>query len=550
MALTITSELRENRQLALTVEVPKERVDKELQKAAKKVSAKYGVPGFRKGKAPFSMVVRAFGLSNLYGEFVDDLGQEMYKAAIEQEKIEPYAMAQLEDIQMEPSLAYKLVIPLEPVIELGDYRNLRVEQDAAVVDEEQINSRLEQYREQYAAWNDVTRPAQYGDSLTVDIKSSIADGDITVLDETDWEVTLDEETPMEPKGLDEQLLGMATGDSKEFDITYPEDSQSIHAGKTAHFNVTIKNVKAYEKPELNDALAQLVGPDFNTLDELKENIRTSLADAEKSRLEGEYIDKALDAVLDISTLDYPPVVVEDQIDGMMQDLEGRLRQFGIQDINWYFQQVGQTPEQYRESIRETATKVARRNLVLSEILEKEKLVVSEDAIEERIVAMTTTENEEMKGQAEMMANSLRNGAARQILVSQLLREQGLARLMAIVRGEEVPEPGSEVASTGEATEGEATEGEARSEPALEVVDDLTVIEGIGPAINRRLHESGIRTYNNLAETSVDDIKAVLVAAKLGIHDPGTWPTQAKLAADGKWEELKALQERLDGGRES
>ena len=125
-------------------------------------------------------------------------------------------------------------------------------------------------------------------------------------------------------------------------------------------------MKAYEKPELNDALAQLVGPDFNTLDELKENIRTSLADAEKSRLEGEYIDKALDAVLDISTLDYPPVVVEDQIDGMMQDLEGRLRQFGIQDINWYFQQVGQTPEQYRESIRETATKVARRNLVLSE----------------------------------------------------------------------------------------------------------------------------------------------------------------------------------------
>ena len=92
------------------------------------------------------MVVRAFGLSNLYGEFVDDLGQEMYKAAIEQEKIEPYAMAQLEDIQMEPSLAYKLVIPLEPVIELGDYRNLRVEQDAAVVDEEQINSRLEQRR--------------------------------------------------------------------------------------------------------------------------------------------------------------------------------------------------------------------------------------------------------------------------------------------------------------------------------------------------------------------------------------------------------------------
>ena len=113
MALTITREERENRQLVLNVEAPKERVEKELQKAAKKISSQYGVPGFRKGKAPYSMIVRTYGLANLYSEFVDNLGQEMYKAAIEQEKIEPYAMAQLEDIQMEPTLTYKLVVPLE-----------------------------------------------------------------------------------------------------------------------------------------------------------------------------------------------------------------------------------------------------------------------------------------------------------------------------------------------------------------------------------------------------------------------------------------------------
>lgn len=307
MALTITREERENRQLVLIVEAPKERVEKELQKAAKKVSSQYGVPGFRKGKAPYSMVVRTFGLANLYGEFVDNLGQEIYKAAIEQEQIEPYAMAQLEDVQMEPTLTYKLVVPLEPVVELGDYRSLRLEPDEPEINEEQINQRLEQYQQQYADWRDVNRPAQYGDTLGIDISSKIVDEDISVLDEKDWEVTLDEENPLEPQGLDAQLLGMSVGESKEFDIAYPEESQSVHAGKTAHFNVTVNKIQAYEKPELDDALAQLVGPDFNTLEDLKANIRNSIADLEKGRLENEFVNKALDAVVETSTLDYPCV---------------------------------------------------------------------------------------------------------------------------------------------------------------------------------------------------------------------------------------------------
>ncbi|MFN8443421.1 MAG: trigger factor [Caldilineaceae bacterium] len=549
MALTITREERENRQLVLNVEAPKERVEKELQKAAKKISSQYGVPGFRKGKAPYSMVVRTFGLANLYSEFVDNLGQEMYKAAIDQEKIEPYAMAQLEDIQMEPTLTYKLVVPLEPIIELGDYRSLRLEPDAPTIDEEQVNQRLEQYRQQYADWRDVDRPAQYGDTLSIDITSKITDEDVTVLDEKDWEVTLDEENPLEPQGLDTELLGMSVGDSKEFDIAYPAESQSVHAGKTAHFIVTINKIQAYEKPELDDALAPLVGPDFNTLEDLKANIRNSLAEVEKSRLDNEFVNKALDAVVEASKLDYPPVVVEDQIDGMVQDLSARLRQMGIDDVNWYFQQIGQTEEQFRESMRETATQIARRNLVLSEIIQKEKLNVSDEALEERIRLMTATEREDQKEQAERMAESLRSGSARQILVSQLLREAGIDRLLAIVRGEEVPEPGSETGEEGSAPAAdESTEPTSEAKPDIVVVDDLTVIEGIGPVINRRLHESGVKTYANLAEASVDDLKAILVAANLNIHDPTSWPQQAKLAADGKWDELKALQEKLIGGR--
>ncbi len=547
MSLVVTTEPIENRQLAVTIQPSKERVEKELQKAARKISSKMGVPGFRKGKAPYSMIVRAYGIGSLYNEFVDALGQELYKQAIEQEKIQPYATASLDNIEMEPTLTYKLTIPLEPKIELGDYRSLRVEQDQPQVSEETIDERLERYRDQYSDWKEVVRPAQYGDMLKMNVKSVIVNEDgsegNSVLDETDWEVTLDETNPLEPAGLDAELLGMTPGESKTFNLTWPEESQSINAGKTARFEVALSQIQSYEKPELNNALAQMVGPDFETLDALKENIRQSLVEQEKQRLEGDFIDKALDAVVEASTLDYPPVVIEDQIDGMMQDIEMRLRQMGVDDVNWYFQQIGQTPEVYRESVREPATEIARRNLVLSEVLTAEKLAVSDTEIEERINLMTISGSNEQNEQSLRLADSLRNGPARSILVSQLLREKGIQRILAIVRGEEVPEPGSDapqIEASGEVA--------ADAEVTSTVIDDYTRIEGIGPKINGILHEAGLSTYAHLADAKVDDLKAILTASNLTVNNPATWPQQAALAAAGKFEELEALQAQLDGGR--
>jgi len=278
MSLKVTTEPRENRQLALTVEVDQERVDKELRKAARKAAQQYRIHGFRQGKAPYNIVVQQIGLPNLYREFVDDLAEEMYKAAIEQESIQPYAQAALEDMKLEP-LTYTLLVPLEPEVELGDYRSLRVEEEAPQVDEAAVNERLEAYREQNSAWSEVTRPSAYGDTMNIDVKSVIVPEEgadpnaeeTVVLNETDWDVTPDQENPMEPPGFDQALLGLTAGEEKEFDLSWPDDSQSVYAGKTAHFHVKVNSIKAYEKPELNDAFAQLVGPDFETIEDLRQS---------------------------------------------------------------------------------------------------------------------------------------------------------------------------------------------------------------------------------------------------------------------------------------
>jgi trigger factor len=446
MALKITTEPRENRQLAMNIEVDQERVNKELRKAAQKAAVEYRIPGFRKGKAPYHIVVQMMGLPTLYSKFVDELGQEVFKAAIEQEGIQPYATASLEDVQFEP-LTYKLLVPMDPEVQLGDYRALRVEEDSTEVNEADVDARLETYREQHAGWQELTRPSQYGDMMNINVKSVIVpaegeaapDEETVVLDESDWDVTPDKENPMEPPGFDEALLDLTAGAEKEFVLDWPAESQSIYAGKQARFQVKVNKIQAYEKPELNDAFAQLVGPDFATLDDLKANIRSTLLEQAKTNAENIYAEKVLNAMVEHSTLNYPPVVIEDQLDTMINEFEQTLRRLGIESLEAYLKQAGgQTLEEYRERLRPEAKKLAEQNLILSEVLRAEKLTVPEEEFEARIQEIAGSQEGASDESARGLADMLRNGPGRSIVESQILREKALKRLLAVARGEEVP----------------------------------------------------------------------------------------------------------------
>jgi trigger factor len=454
MSLTIRTEPMEDRQLALKVEVAQERVEQELRKAARKLAGQYRIPGFRKGKAPYHIVTQYVGLPALFDEFIEELGQEVYRTAIEQEKIEPYAMAALDIETLEP-LTYSFVVPLEPEIDLGDYRSLRVEEEEPVIDEAEIDEQLEAAREQYSAWADVDRPSQYGDTLTIDIKSVIvpADGEddggtddapdgeqTVVLDETDWDVTLDPDNPMDPPGLDDALLGLSPGDEKEVTLSWPAESQSIYAGKQALFQIKVHKIQSLEKPEMNDELAQLIGPDFNTVEDLRNSIRAEMIEAKKAEADESYMEKALDALVEQSTMVYPPVVVEDQIDAMVNEFDRQLRQYGIDGVSNYLSQIGQSMEEYRESLREQAEIAARRNLVISELYQLEGLEATDEDVEERIQSMFGDVDEEHAEAAEAYRNMMRSDAGRSILGSQILQQKALERLLAIARGEEVPEP--------------------------------------------------------------------------------------------------------------
>lgn len=476
MSLKISTEPKENRQLEMTIEVGQERVDQELRKAARKLAGQLRIPGFRQGRAPYNMVVRHVGMGALFEEFVDELGQEVFRTAIEQENIEPYAVASLDNIDLDP-LRYTLTIPLEPEVKLGDYRSVRVEEVKPEIDEAQVQERIDNILEREAGYVDVDRPSEYGDLMTIDVRAVVLDEegnetDTLVLNESDWDITPDEENPMEPAGFDEELVGMAPNAEKIFDIAWPEDSPSMYAGKDVRFYVSVHAIRSYQKPELTDEIAQSIG-EYETADALIESIRESLREEQAAEAENEYLEQVIEKILEISELDYPPAAVEIQIEQIARNTDMQVRQMGLQGLDHYLQLTKQTAEEYRDGLREQAEILLRRNLVIAQIAEAEQIRPTDAEFVERLNQIFGAESEdateEQKESRNGVIEMMRQAPNRAVIDDQIISEKTIERILAIARGEEVPEPGADIeeASAEEASVEEIETGE----PSAEVIEE-------------------------------------------------------------------------------
>jgi len=482
MSIKVTTEPKEHRQLALTIEVDDERFEKEMRKAARKVANQYKVPGFRKGKAPYSVIRHHFGVGALVEEFLDDLGQEMYKAALEQEGIESYGIGAMDDVEMDP-LRYHVTVPLVPEVKLGDYRSLRVEAPPVEVDESEVQARIDQILERESAYGEVDRPSEYGDLMNVDVKAVVLDAegnetDTIVLDESDWDITPDGDNPMEPAGFDAALLGMVPGDEKTFEIDWPQESASMYAGSRVRFHVVLHSTQAYTTPELTDEVAQSVGPDFETAEDLIERVRENLREEAAGEAENEFITTILDRLVEMSEIDYPPIAVEMQIDQMLRTMDTRVRQMGLKGLDDYLEFTNLTLEEYREKQREDAEEILRHNLVLSEIAVTENISVSDEEIAQYVSEtfgdLDENATEEEIDSRQRLIEMMQDGAGRMAAVEQIMTEKTFALLKAIARGEEVPEPvageedGEEDVVADESDEAGAVAETVDAEPVAEV----------------------------------------------------------------------------------
>jgi trigger factor len=443
----------ENCQTEMIIEVEPERVEEAMRKAARSISEQTKIPGFRPGKAPYHVVLQMFGRQTVLEEALEDLGPKLYSQALDEAGIDPYGPGKLVDIQWEP-LVLTFHVPMPPEVDLGDYRRLRLDVPPVEVTDEELEKALEEARKAHAVWTPVDREAQMGDQVVFQVMFAEEDSS----PET-GETVLGEDTALLP-GLAEKLVGMRAGETRTFEVTFPEDwGDEELAGQTHTITVTVQEVKERELPDL-DEMPALMG-DFQDLDALKAHLRSQIMQAKEKERDEALIDKAFTILTEQAKISYPDFMLEETVEDILADHDSILRRQGF-TLDDYLRVLHIEREAYRQQQKPEAEQRLRRTLVLTKLAELEKLAVEDQEVEARADSLA-----ESSGNPEMMQQVYRMPELQRYLRNQLLVEKVRQRVLEIVTGRAPELPAEEPASeaSAEAPLAEAGAEEPSEEPA-------------------------------------------------------------------------------------
>lgn len=415
----------------LNLDVEPERLVNPLRQAARHLNTRRPLSGFRPGKAPYDLVERVYGKEAIYDAMLDKIGNQLYQEALQEAQIEPYTQARFETVQLEP-LILKFTVPAQPEVTLGNYRGILVQQAEATVTDEEVQQILAQMQDEHALWVPAERAVKMGDQVVVDAAGTTDDEQ--EIEEKDLTLQVTEE--MTPPEFGQNLIGIKPGEGKEFDVQYPADFRDPDlAGKRAHFQVSLKAVKEKELPALDDELAQSLGP-YETLDELRADIQIKLLERKETEAKDAATEEALNALVEQSTLEYPNIAVEHEIDQMVASLANRLSQQGF-TLEHYLEMEKKTLAQFREEMRPRAEVRLQRALVLAEFAEAEGIKVEQKDIDQEIERLSQS----FDGQhIDAVKAALRKGDALRSITNDVYSHKVLDYLLAITTGQAQPSP--------------------------------------------------------------------------------------------------------------
>ena len=408
--MKVTTEQMENCQVNLTVEVEPDELDESLNSAYRRLVSRVSIPGFRKGKATRAILEQHVGKGTLLEEALDKLIPRLYLEAVEQEKIEPIDEPRMEIEKMDP-VVFKAVVPLKPEVELGDYHSMRLDSTPAEIGEKEVAEALERIREGQAVWNPVDRPVAFGDLITADFEAIIEDKPL--LNHKDMVYEIDEDSKWPLPGVAQNLVGIEKGEVRAFDVEIPPDyGLEGFAGKKCSFKVTPTEIKEKELPEVNDEFAQVV--DCDSLVGMREKVADDLKAMAKERERRELRQKALDAAVELSKINYPPVVEDREIGSLIREEAQRV---GFSNADDYFERTGKKREEYVEQVRPIARERISHTLVLDKIADEEKIEVDAAELEKQIEEVVSRTEDKEKARQFVALPQVKDG------IEQSLRAQ-------------------------------------------------------------------------------------------------------------------------------
>jgi len=459
--LNVTAERIPESQVVLTIEIDPERVEKSMEQTYRRVAPRLRIPGFRPGKAPRRIVEAHVGRQALLEEALDKLVPEVVEEAIKEQGIEMIERPDLEITSLEP-VVVKATVPVRPTVELGDYQAVRVEETPVQFDDEEVDRSIEALRRRQATIEPVERPIQDGDRIRASVAGTVDGDEVMRQDDADLSVREDALTGL--PGLYEKLIGLSGGETAEADATLPDDyARAELAGKPIHYTIHVADVKEEKLPDLDDEFARGVGEGFDTVVELRERLTTDIRERAEQEAKRELQEKAIDALLQGASVEYPPQMVDREIDHMLRDMFQ-----GVDDpkmMDRFLQRVGRTQEQIRDEVRPSAIERVKRTLVLSKLADAEGITVAPEEVSERLATLVGD-----GPNAAQIRQMFDNEQGHDMIQRQIHSERTLDRLTRIVTGKAATET--------ETTAESSQEGAVETQPATETSED----QGEAPAV--------------------------------------------------------------------
>ena len=383
--MTIKSIEKNGNKATVVVEIDKELMEKGVNAAYLKARKQIALPGFRKGKAPRKMIEKMYGAYVFYEDGLEEIFPEIYEGAIASQDLKAIGRPSLENMDISEDGIVTLTLSTEtyPEVTLGDYKGLEIEKAEAVVTDEQVAAELDKMAQNVASTEVVERAAEMGDTANIDFEgfdNGVAfDGGKG--DNFDLKLGSGQFVP----GFEEQVVGMTAGEEKDINITFPQDYAAELAGKPVVFHVKLNKVSVTNVPALDDEFAKDVS-EFDTLDELKADIRKGALDSAQKQIDTAFENAAVEKAAENATVDMPAALIESELDNQMERFGYQLQMSGY-SMEAYAKMMGGDVSTMRSAFRPAAEKQAKINVTLEKVAEVEGIEVTEEDVNAEFEAL-------------------------------------------------------------------------------------------------------------------------------------------------------------------
>ena len=388
--MNVTAE-KKDQQVVLEVTVPADDLAKAYDKAAKKVAQKVNIPGFRKGKAPLKVLERAVGKDYILQEAGEAIISETLPKALEEQNIDIVARPEIEDMKLElgQDVVYKAAVTPKPEVELGEYKGIQIEKFSTEVSDEDVQQQLVSMLDRQADMVEAEEGAavENGNFITLDFKGTVDGVAFQGGESKDYPLEVGSNSFI--PGFEEQLVGMKVGEEKDVNVNFPEEYHSEELkGKAAVFACKVNSIKKKVLPALDDEFAKKAST-FQTLDELKADLRQKLEKSAASRAESNKREAALAKVCENAKVDIPAVMIENRVESMIQQMALNLESQGMK-LEQYLQYAGMDITKLRENYKASAENNVKLDLVLEAVAKAEGVKVEAEDLDKEIEAMAVS----------------------------------------------------------------------------------------------------------------------------------------------------------------